>query len=283
MGSGRTDSLSRRGLLKGALRLAAGAVATPYLLALLPRAADAMGPQSAICPALLRHEGNWDVRPNALETVLAEVNARTSILVATRPATVDPGSEDIFRYPLLWMTGDRGFPRFPDADTENLRKHLMFGGTLIVDDATGLADSAFASAAALQLGLILPHAELRPLSPEHPAYMAYYAVGRVSGRVMVSPRLEAVILDGRAAVILCRNDLLGALERTEGGGWMFSLPGAEQENRILAARLAVNLVVYALSLDYKVDQVHNAYRLSHPQAYPTFRPGEDEPAAPAAR
>jgi hypothetical protein len=56
--------------------------------------------------------------------------------------------------------------------------------------------------------------------------------------------------------VLTRNDLGGALERQRLGGYALAVvPGGEPQ-RELAIRLAVNLMLYALNLDYKDDHTH---------------------------
>jgi hypothetical protein len=68
--------------------------------------------------------------------------------------------------------------------------------------------------------------------------------------------LEAVMHGDRAAVIYSRHDLAGALERDAVGNHTYGVvPGGERQ-RETAIRLGVNLVLYALCLDYKDDQVH---------------------------
>jgi hypothetical protein len=68
--------------------------------------------------------------------------------------------------------------------------------------------------------------------------------------------LEAVMRGERAAVIYSRHDLGGAFERDNVGNFLHAVePGGEQQ-REQAIRLGVNLVLYALCLDYKDDQVH---------------------------
>ena len=257
--------ISRRQFLKRAFQGAVCALAAAPLL----RPLAAMGLSGAVRPALLRYGGNWNARPNALRTLLAEVASRTSAAAAAGPATVRATDEDLFRYPLLWMTGNRRMDPLPQTAVESLRRHLSFGGTLVVDDASGQADSSFARSVGEQLARIFPQRKLEPLPAGHAAYMSYYAVRRAAGLQRVSEQLSGISIDDRAVVIFSPNDLSGALERTATGQWQFTVQ--ETEDRTLALRLGVNLVMYALTVNYKLDQVHVSYRLKHPEAYPRFR------------
>ncbi len=227
-----------------------------------------MGRASRLQIAVLRYGGNWNGRPAALRTVLEEVGHRTSILVAAKPAEASADQEELFRYPLLWMMGDGQIEPFSQAEIEGLRRHLSFGGTLVADDTSGQKDSAFARSLAEELRRILPAAELEPLPSDHAVFRSYYYVSKVAGRTVTDPRLKAISIDDRAAVIFSPNDLSGALERDTAGNWKHAVQSADAEDRTLALRLAVNLVVYSMTVNYKLDQVHIAYRLSHPGRYP---------------
>lgn len=62
--------------------------------------------------------------------------------------------------------------------------------------------------------------------------------------------------NGRALIVYSQNDLGGAWARDRFGQWLHEVvPGGEPQ-REQAFRLGVNLVMYALCLDYKSDQVH---------------------------
>ena len=64
------------------------------------------------------------------------------------------------------------------------------------------------------------------------------------------------LVNQRAAVIYSQNDVLGALSRDESGTWEFEPSPGGARQRELATRLAVNIAMYALCLDYKDDAVH---------------------------
>jgi len=256
--------LTRRQLLKSALAAAAG----PLLGALRAPAALGMGDASRFRLALLRHTGDWNARPNAAHSVLSEVDLRTSVRVSFQPEVTAPDQERLFRFPFLWVMGARALNPFPQKAVENLRRHLRFGGTLVADDISGRANSPFSESLRRELERIFPAQRLAPLPSGHAVYRSYYFLRRPVGRAEVSSELEGITVDDRAAVIFSPNDLSGALERDGAGGWRYELDSSRQEDRSLALRLAVNLVVYALTVNYKLDQVHTAYQLRHPSRYP---------------
>ena len=60
--------------------------------------------------------------------------------LAKEPATVEPGSRDIFNYPYVHMTG-HGNVVFTEVEAHNLREYLLGGGFLHADDNYGLAQA----------------------------------------------------------------------------------------------------------------------------------------------
>ena len=262
--------ITRRSLLKRAVGAAAGTlsgIAGPAL-----RALRAMGHASLFRFAQVRYEGNWHGRPTAPTTILSEVDLRTSVRVSFEPVSVSPAQSRLFRFPFLWLTGDRAFAPWPDQAVRNLRRHLRFGGMLFADDISGREDSAFSRSFGRELNRILPGRDPQRLSSEHALYRSYYYISRPAGLSVRNGFMDAVSIDDRAAVLWSRNDLSGALARSKAGGWRYELKGNEPDGRELAVRLGVNLVVYALSVNYKRDQVHVSYRLRHPTRYPETSP-----------
>ena len=89
--------------------------------------------------------------------------------------------------------------------------------------------------------------------------------------------MEGVIRDDRLVCAYVANDLGGAWARDDFGNYDFPCePGGEQQ-RELAFRLGVNLVMYALCLDYKSDQVHVPFIMRRRRWKP------DDGARPAPR
>ena len=85
-----------------------------------------------------------------------------------KPETVEAGSVDIFRFPLLHMTG-HGNVFFDDTDVENLRNYLSSGGFLHISDNYGL-DKYIRS----ELEKLFPELELQEISYDHAIYNQTY-------------------------------------------------------------------------------------------------------------
>ena len=139
-----------------------------------------------------------------------------------------------------------------------LRRFLTFGGFLIIDSAEGRSDGAF-DASVKQLIETLyppPSAGLEIISKKHVIYKSFYLLDRPMGRLAISPVLEGVIRDDRLTIAYVKNDMGGAWARDDFGNWEFQCQPGGESQRQLAFRMGINLIMYALCLDYKTDQVH---------------------------
>ncbi|HET6410619.1 MAG TPA: DUF4159 domain-containing protein [Anaeromyxobacter sp.] len=204
----------------------------------------------------LQHAGNWNPRPTGLRRLAWELSRRTSIEPASSEAIVRLGQPDLHRYPMLYLAGAGPLPPYSEPERAALRRHLQYGGFLLVDSADGSDGSGFDASVRAELAKVLPASPLAPVPREHVIYKSFYLLDRQGGRVLVKPWLEAQLLDGRAAVIYSQNDLGGAWARTELGEWEYPCTPGGEAQRETAFRLGVNLTMYGLCTDYKDDAVH---------------------------
>ncbi|TVR01219.1 MAG: DUF4159 domain-containing protein [Deltaproteobacteria bacterium] len=244
------SSASRRQFLKTMSALAG--------LTVLPsRSASGFGTANAFDMPLLRYDSpTWNSRPSAIRRLLIDVDMRTNIRVVQDPAVVRPTIDELFTSPMLAMTGDRAFPSFRDEEREALRRFLGAGGLWFVDSAEDRLDGGFRESMERELSALFPGETLRRLPSDHVVFQTYYLVDGAPGRVRVANHLDGLTLDGRTAVIYSHNDMMGAWARDRFGNPEFAVhPGGDRQ-REMATRLGVNLAMFALTLDYKEDQVH---------------------------
>jgi len=221
-----------------------------------PGIAAAMSKEPQVVLAQVKYAGNWDVRPDPGRRLMWEVVKRTSVEARFGTEIVEIGSPKLFRYPLLYICGDAEFAPFSDADRKRLRQYLEFGGTLIADDCVGVAGVGFAKSFERELRAIFPKRKLAKLDKDHSVLRSFYLIRSVVGRLASKPYLEGIDVADRTAVIFCRNDLAGAWAYDAFGNWEFEVfPGGDTQ-REWAIRLGVKVVMYALTVNYKKDQVH---------------------------
>jgi hypothetical protein len=221
----------------------------------------AFGEASAVdLRRLVVGEADSDPRPSAMRRLAWEVRKRTSVETRLVPSRTRLGAPDLFASPLLWWMGDRDFPPLTDAEVGALRRFVLLGGFVVVDDASpqpgGREPTPFERAARREIARAFPDAPLARLPSSHTIYRSFYLVSRPQGRVAGPDHLEGITLQDRVALVLSRHDLGGALARDNFGTWEHEVVPGGDTQREEATRLAVNLVLYALCLDYKDDQVH---------------------------
>lgn len=194
-------------------------------------------------------------RPMARRRLAWEVRKRTSIETALQPDRARLDDPRIFESPFLYWSGDRAFAPLSEAEVVGLRRFLELGGFLFVDDASPDAPG-FDASVRRELARALPRDRVRPLPRDHTIYRSFFLVPRPIGRVRGPIELEGITLNDRLAVVVSRHDVGGALARDNLGNWQHPVTPGGDGQREMATRLAVNLVMYALCLDYKDDQVH---------------------------
>jgi hypothetical protein len=213
----------------------------------------------SLAPISLEPQGTW-ARSGALESLAGELTLRTSTQAEAHENPLDPASPLIFKHPflVLWLEAPPG-PLTPEQ-TSTLAAYLGRGGTLLVD-YSGEAKNAkqVLAAVAELLAVLLPGSELAPIPAGSVLFRSFYRVSNPVGRIRLFPDLYGAYQGGRLAVILSLNDLLGALARNRDGTHRLAVvPGGEAQ-REAATRLAVNILAYALCLDYKNDKIHLDY------------------------
>ncbi len=225
-------------------------------LSLLPSTARAFGDSSRFIPAIAKHGGNWNVRPNALRRLCWEIAGRTSVEIFPEARPFDLSDRGLFRFPFLYFGGDGAFPPLSEAEVANLRRYLTYGGFLLGDANDGSDGDGFDASFRRELARVLPGTPMGRIPQEHVLFKSFYLIDRTGGRLLVKPWLEGMMVGGRAAVVYSQNDLGGAWSRDEHGDWEFEVSPGGESQREVALRTGVNLALYALCLDYKEDAVH---------------------------
>jgi hypothetical protein len=231
------------------LAASAGALAAPRLGWALPDT-------SRLVIGQLEHGGRWNPRPTALRRLQWELAQRTSIETGADAVAVRPGQPGLHRFPMLYLAGDGALPPFTEPELGALRRHLQYGGFMLVDAADGSDGSGFDASVRRELARLLPASPLLRVAREHVLYKSFYLLDRQAGRVAVKPWLEAQVIGGRLAVVYSQNDLGGAWARGQLGDWEYACTPGGEAQRETAFRLGVNIAMYALCTDYKDDAVH---------------------------
>jgi hypothetical protein len=221
--------------------------------------------------------GNGDV-DSMSEAGLSGLSQALTERTAVEPASplgVDLESDELAFFPLLYWRVTQDQPTLSDRALKKLSQFMSGGGTLFIDTAD--QDQAIPAAPGTpgigpgqtRLREILALLDLPPLEPvpaDHVLTKSFYLMhdfpGRsVGGRLWVeatrgSAGASGADHDGVAALIVGSNDWAGAWARDASGRPLAPvMPGGERQ-REQAVRFGINLVMYALTGNYKADQVH---------------------------
>lgn len=190
------------------------------------------------------------------------VNRRTAATLAD-PVGVTPGRDDLSLYPLLYFTVRPEATALDPAAVSALNSFMRNGGIILFDTRDEGSGEGFAPGARQALrrvtqGLAIP--PLMPVPEEHVLRRAFYLLaelpGRFAGGTVWVSREQDRANDSVSPVVIGGHDWAGAWAvDARGQNLHAAVPGGARQ-RILAYRFGANLVMYALTGNYKGDQVH---------------------------
>jgi hypothetical protein len=189
--------------------------------------------------------GDWDSAPMVAPNLIDSVARYTTIDVAPTGVIVPLGSRDLFKYPLVFLTGHLPV-RFSDVEKSTLREYTRRGGLLFIDDHNHDIDGEFHRTAWEEIAATLE--PLRDLPNNHEIYRSFFtfADGPPTtshelngwGDNLVHKHLQAVQRNGRIAVLYSSKDYSSE--------WNYH-PDNKRFLSVDNTRFGVNLVVYALT------------------------------------
>lgn len=190
----------------------------------------------------------------------AELALPVRIDLAAPSLTVDA----LTPFPLIYWRVTPGTAIPPSKNISALNDYMKRGGLVVFDapDQTGAVGGGEPGAAPAQLNAILRLLDLGPvtdMSPDHALTRSFYLLQNLPGRYAdagVLVERGSNTNDGASSVIVGGSDWASAWARNTNGLPMYAVvPGGERQ-RELALRAGVNMVMYALTGNYKTDQVH---------------------------
>lgn len=184
--------------------------------------------------------GDWYGNRTALPNLIDFCNKNLSTNFAADEAIVEVGSAQLFSFPFVYMTG-HGNVVFNEQETANLRKYLIGGGFLHIDDNYGL-DKFIRP----QMKKVFPELSFVELPANHKIYHQKFkfpqGLPKVHEHDGKRPQGFALIFKGR---VVCYY----TFESDLGNGWedFGTYPSDTQESRNKALKMGANLVQYALT------------------------------------
>lgn len=241
----------RRELLSHILALS---VCTP--MALHARVAFALGAQSRFDVGELMLPTGTISRPIAWNHALYELVQSTSIETDGKSFPFSPEDPELYEHPFCVMIGTDAFEPVSQKAIDMLRRYITYGGFILFDDTSGDRNSPFSQSVRRLLKRLFPMKSLVPLRADHSLYRSFFLLEQPLGRLASVDFIEGVDVGKVTPVMLFHNDLSGALDRTDAGENRYPvIPDGEVQRRE-AVKLIINMIMYALTSNYKHDQAH---------------------------
>ena len=194
--------------------------------------------QNTYSLAVLKYNGggDWYANPTALPNLIDFSNQNIGTNIKKIPEIVDVGSIDIYNYPLLHMTG-HGNIIFNFEEADNLRKYLLAGGFLHVDDNYGM-DEFFRR----EIKKVFPEKDLVIINSGHPIFNQSFSFPNGLPKIHIHDAKPAQALgifdNGR---LLC----LYTYESDLSDGWEDpEVHHDSYETRIKALKMGSNIIEY---------------------------------------
>jgi hypothetical protein len=188
--------------------------------------------------AVLKYNGGGDyyANPTSLPNLISFCNQNLSTNISKDVPYVEAGSNDIFNFPFVHMTG-HGNVVFSNAEVENLRTYLLGGGFLHIDDNYGMDEFI-----RIELKKIFPNQELVELPSNHPIFHQKYnfnGLPKIHEHDDKRSQAFGIIVEGR---LVC----LYTFETDLGDGWEDqAVHNDPTEKRMQALQMGANILMYA--------------------------------------
>ena len=199
--------------------------------------------QQSIKLAKLKYEGggDWYANKTALPNLAEFCNRNLRTNLSKQDEVVEIGSPEIFLYPYIYMTG-HGNVVINSREANNLRKYLVSGGFLHIDDNYGLDPFI-----RLEMKKVFPELEFVELPFNHPIYNQKFkfkeGLPKIHEHDGKAPQGLGLIYEGR---LIC----FYSYESDLGNGWedqvIYNDPESKRQE---ALRMGANIISYAFMIN----------------------------------
>jgi Domain of unknown function (DUF4159)/Aerotolerance regulator N-terminal len=202
--------------------------------------------------------------------------AQRTALEAGEPIGLDPARDELAFFPLIYWPVSPTAVKPSQTALDRINTYMKRGGTVLFDTrdaidtppAGGMQSPGMVALRAILSSLDIP--ELEPVPRDHVLTKTFFLLRGFPGR-FTNGQLWVEALpaendensnrparagDGVSSILITSNDFAGAWAMRPDGQPMLPLVPGEPRQRELAFRAGVNIVMYALTGNYKTDQVH---------------------------
>lgn len=183
--------------------------------------------------------GDWYCNKTSLGNLIKYCNSNLRMNIFPEEDIVEPGSPELFTYPFVHMTG-HGNVVFSESEARNLRKYLLSGGFLHIDDNYGLDKFV-----CREMKKVFPELSFVELPYNHPIYSQKFkftnGLPKVHEHDGKAPQGFGLVYEGR---LVC----FYSYECDLGNGWEDqSVYNDPEPVRQKALQMGANLLSFALT------------------------------------
>lgn len=206
------------------------------VLTVIPNTASA---QLKIAKLKYNGGGDWYANKTALPNLIRFCNKELGMLLEAEEDAVEVGSQELFNYPYVYMTG-HGNVVFSPEEAANLRNYLLAGGFLHIDDNYGLDKFV-----RIELKKVFPELELVELAFDHPIYHQKFDFPKGLPKIHEHDGKPA---QGLGLIYQGRLVAFYSFECDLGNGWEDQrIHNDPQERREMALKMGANIISYCFT------------------------------------
>ena len=186
------------------------------------------------------------------------------------PIGLDLQTHELAFFPIIYWPIDTAMQMPSPEAMSRIGAYMRNGGTILFDtrDAYGAGSNSANKQKLQQLlrGLDIP--SLEPVPPDHVLTKTFYILDDFPGRYNLSPMWVQASAntadgsrpvragDGVSPIMISGNDLAAAWAIDTEGNYLYPTIPADGNQREMAARVGINILMYTMTGNYKADQVH---------------------------
>jgi Domain of unknown function (DUF4159) len=167
---------------------------------------------------------------------LEKAEQDSAISTSRRFHAVKLGSDELFDFPLVIMTGEGAF-ELTGPERDNLRQYVQRGGFLLA--SAGCSSPEWDRSFRREMSVVFPQQSLQPIGMEHTVFNTVYEIKELTAKHGTPRPLDGVTINGRLGVVYS-SDGLNDTAHTQG---CCCCGGNEITNCI---QINVNILAYSL-------------------------------------
>lgn len=197
--------------------------------------------KSSVKIARLKYSGggDWYNDQTAEVNLLQYIKRNTNINVEPKYEFVDLRNDNLFSYPIVFMTG-HGNVNFSVEEVKNLKNYIENGGFLFIDDDYGLNKYIKD-----EIKKVFPDNDFVELPFDHPIFSSHFKFPNGTPKIHEhdnkTPKSFGIFIENRLAIFYTE-------ESNPSDGWVEpEIHNNPPEKREEALKFGTNVIIYALT------------------------------------